>query len=347
MSNEQIETSKRLINLSQKPIIDYSEMEARGLEVAEKISLMNLDTIEATEENRGTMKKMRAELNKELSVFEDQRKMIHDAITRPYKSFTKSYDENIKSLYEKASSKLKEKIGVVEARMLEEKNAGVQSYFRSVCDFDFIDVDSVGLNVILSASNKKLYTQIDEFVAKVTGELNTIKSLENSIRVDSLYKTNLDLAGSISTANADVQRETELKERREREEEAAFEKARINTENKRIKEEREANERLLRKKAEADEIERKRVNAEKNAKKRESKAADDEFKRLEREQKEADDQVKYAEQECNTLEAEKEARVEQDKSDNAIHKMTFSVSGTIAQLKSIKTFLDELGVTYE
>lgn len=339
--------SQVLIKLAQKPIIEYSEMEARGLEVAEKISLMNLDTIEATEENRGTMKKMRAELNKELEVFEDQRKLIHDAITRPYKNFTKSYDENIKVLYKNASEQLKEKISIVEAGMLTEKKADIQGYFKSVCDFDFINVDSVGLNIILSASNKKLHTQIDEFVAKVTADLNTIGALENSVRVGSLYKTTLDLSSSISTVAADIQREKEFKERLDREAKEAEEKAKVDAENKRIREEKEASDRLARKKAEAEEVERKRINAEKNAEATASKAADDEVKRLEQEKKRADEQVALAEQERQRIEAEKVAKEKQDAIDSKIHKMTFTVSANIKNLKKIKTYLEELGVEYE
>ena len=68
--------SKQLIKLVQSPIIEFSEMEARGVEVANRIGLMNLDTIKATEENRSTMKKLRAELNKDLGIFEEQRKLI-------------------------------------------------------------------------------------------------------------------------------------------------------------------------------------------------------------------------------------------------------------------------------
>ena len=52
-----------LIKLKQAPIIEFSGMEARGLEVQEHIAQMNIDKIEATEENRSMMKKMRCYRN--------------------------------------------------------------------------------------------------------------------------------------------------------------------------------------------------------------------------------------------------------------------------------------------
>jgi len=60
-----------LIELKQKPIIEFSNIEKRGLEVLRQIKELNLDTIEPIEQNRAMMKKIRADINKELSVFEE------------------------------------------------------------------------------------------------------------------------------------------------------------------------------------------------------------------------------------------------------------------------------------
>jgi len=218
-------SEQELIILEQKPIIEFSAMEARGLEVAERIGQMNLETIDATEANRSIMKKMRAELNKELTLFEDKRKMIHGAITKPYKDFTASYEENIKVRYTDAATLLKEKISTVEDLMMTEKLADIEVYFNDKKgEMDFLRIENAGLNIILSASNKKLHAQIDEFIGKVGNEVASINAMTDSIRISSLYKTNLDLSLSVSTVLADIKREKEAEEKRA-EKEAADKKA--------------------------------------------------------------------------------------------------------------------------
>lgn len=337
----------QLIVLSQKPIIEYSMMEARGLEVAAKIAEMNLDTIEPTEENRSVMKKMRAELNNELGVFESQRKIIHEAITKPYKDFTKSYAENIKDLYQGATAQLKSKIGLVETKMLDEKNADINAYFNDVCDLDFLTIDSVSLNIILSASNKKLRTQIDVFVEKINTDLKAIQGMDNSVRIESLYKQNLDLSLSVSTVNADIKREVELNEQKIK----AAEELRIRrakrAEQARIKAEQDAKDRVQRKKKDAERLEEQSVIAEKNAKINKTKEAEDEVNRLAAAKIRAEEDVVIAEKEKQRIETEKEDLEKKAMAENKIHKMSFTVTGNISQLKQIKNFLNEIGASYE
>ena len=118
-----------LIVLKQKPIIEYDKMVERGLEVQNEIAKLNIHTLDATEENRGMMKKMRAKLNKELAVFEDQRKMIHGMITTPYTQFVDSYKDNIEPHYDSASASLKDKISDVETKLLAQKTSDLIAYF--------------------------------------------------------------------------------------------------------------------------------------------------------------------------------------------------------------------------
>ena len=96
--------NKALIELKQVPIIEFSMIEARGIEAQAEIAQLNIDSIEPVESNRSTMKKMRAGLNKELSVFEEQRKMIHGKVVKPYNEFKNSYESNIKTVYQAAVS---------------------------------------------------------------------------------------------------------------------------------------------------------------------------------------------------------------------------------------------------
>ena len=341
-------SKNQLIVLAQKPIIEYSEIEARGKEVAAKIGLMNLDTILPTEQNRSAMKKYRADLNKDLEVFESQRKMIHEAITKPYKDFTASYDEHIKVLYKNATEQLKKKISSVEAAMLDTKKSDIEVYFNSVAEhLDFISIDDAGLNIILSASNKKLMGQIDGFVTKISHELATIGGMDNSVRIESLYKTNLDLSLSVSTVNNDVKREKELQEKKLKEAKEAEEREAKRVKAERVRLEIAAKERFERKRGEAKQLEQKRINAEKNAELNKTEEAEQEVERLKNEKQRADEELEIAKKEAQRIQSEKEEKAKSEAADAEIHKMTFTVNGNMKQLKQIKTFLNELGVNYE
>lgn len=339
----------QLITLKQKPIIEFSGMVARGLEVKQQIAEMNIDTIKPTDANRSMMKKMRAGLNKELKVFEDQRKMIFGAITTPYNEFNDSYESNIKIQFSEAEKALKEKISEVETRMLENKKKEMQAHFDSVAsDFaSFLSLDNVGLNIILSASDAKLKKQIDSFVSDIEADVVAIGKMENSTRVMSLYETTLDLPGSIARIKDDIEREERL-------EKVRIEKARIAEENriKREKEEkerkeREALERAERKEREAIQAEERRIQAEKNAKANKTREAENEVKRLKKIEEQARIDKENAETEQKRLIAEREAVEKRKAEESKIYTMSFKVRGTISQLKEIKQFMDNLGVNYE
>lgn len=337
-----------LIVLKQKPIIEFSAIESRGLEVAERIGQMNIETIEATESSRSMMKKMRAELNKELDVFESQRKMIHGAITKPYKDFTSSYELNIKGQYTEAVARLKEKISSVEDEMLERKKGDLTAYFKSKKgEIDFVYIEDIGLNITLSAPDKKLKVQIDAFIEKAATDIESIQEMDNAIRIESLYKTNLDLSLSITTVMADIKREKEAEEKREAKKKADQEAQAKRIEQQRIQEEHEASERVERKKREAVELERQREIAEKNAAENETKEAAQELERIENQEKQAAEDLVLAEKESQRIETEKAERAEKEETAKVVHTMQFKVCGNIEQLKKIKEFMKNLGVSYE
>lgn len=338
---------EQLVIFKQCPIIEFSEMEERGLEVALDIKELNLDTIKPTESNRSMMKKMRAKLNNELSVFEEQRKMIHGLITQPYKDFTDSYDKNIKVLYVDATAKLKDKIATVEVGMLNKKTDDIKAYFNSKNSHSFLTIDNAGLNIILSATDKKLEEQVNDFVVSVDKDVSTIQAMDNSVRIMSIYENTLDLSGSVAKVLADIKEEKRLEAERLKRDLFEREQAKKQAEQNRIDAEKQAKERAERKEIEAKELEQKRIQAEKNAKLNKTKEAEAEAKRIAKEQLQAEQDAIDAKAESERLKIEKQERKKQEAEANKIHKMSFKVSGTIGQLKQIKSFLEEIGVNYE
>lgn len=335
------------IILKQAPIVEFSEMESRGLEVQQEISEMNIETIESTEENRSMMKKMRATLNKELGVFEDQRKMIHGKITQPYNEFKSSYEINIKALYEKASNDLKEKIAEVETKMLESKKTLLTAHFEKQNQHKFIKLEDIDLNIILSATDKKLKSQIDEFLSKIDAEVKTINSMDNSVRILGYYQKTLDLTDSISTVNDDIKREKELEAARIAKEKTDKERKEKEAIEAKKREELQAKQALEKAERDAEIAEKNRIQAEQNAKTQVSKEADDAKKQAEIDAKIALERQAEAIEYQAKLEQEKADREAKEAAENKIYTVRFEVKGNLESLKALKQYMNDENIKFE
>ncbi|MFW5753510.1 MAG: DUF1351 domain-containing protein, partial [Marinilabiliaceae bacterium] len=106
-----METQNGIV-LKQAPVIQH-KLEEAGKQVTERIDSLNIDSLVATEETLKSLKDMRAQLNKELKEFEEQRKFVKQGVNKPYLEFESVYKEQISDKYTGAVDKLKEKIGSV------------------------------------------------------------------------------------------------------------------------------------------------------------------------------------------------------------------------------------------
>jgi len=215
-----------IITLEQAPIVSYSLVEQRGKEVAELIESLDLDNIEATEDNLRLMKTTRADLSKEFKTFEEQRKIVKDLIMKPYNDFDDLYKKKIADLFKDADAKLKSKIDVVDDGILQKKIDGIVEYFKEENGYDFISFDDLGLKIIKSRPDKQIKEDIDEYLQVVASNLSMIETLENRDRVLIKYQMHKDINRAISETQIEVKREADMKaqeeerQRRQAEEEA-------------------------------------------------------------------------------------------------------------------------------
>ena len=104
---------KNEITLVQSPIIAHKLQEA-GKSVSKGIEELELDKQVATVDTVKSLKEVRAELNKELADFENQRKAIKEGVNNPYNEFENLYKTEISDKYKSAIDTLKDKIASVE-----------------------------------------------------------------------------------------------------------------------------------------------------------------------------------------------------------------------------------------
>ena len=210
---------ENIITLQQEPVIIYEKIKSVGEEVQKRISDLNLENQLVTEDTIKAVKGIRTDLNKEFTAFEEQRKFIKNAVTKPYQEFEEKYKEFIATHYNNADNTLKNKISDFENQLKKDKTERLASYFTELCQslqIDFLTFEQVKLNVTLSASEKSLKETITAFVEGVNKDLDLLKSIPESdeFKAEVLhdYKKSLDMANALRiTQERKKAKEEELK----------------------------------------------------------------------------------------------------------------------------------------
>lgn len=195
------ETQEKEIQLVQVPKIVH-RLQAVGARVTERLKELGVDTLVATEDTVKSLKDLRAELNKELTEYEAQRKWVKEGVLNPYNEFEAIYKAEIAEKYKTAIDTLKTKIETVEAKVKAEKRNRIKLYFDELCTaegLDFVPFEKAVPEVNLSTSEKKYKEQCAEFVSKVQDDLNLIRTEEHQVEILAEYKKSLNSALAITT----------------------------------------------------------------------------------------------------------------------------------------------------
>ena len=179
-----------LIILEQLPVIKY-QLEQLSKEIKEKVDRAN--KLVVSEDTVKDVKKTRAELNKEFTELETQRKQVKSAIMAKYDEFEEIYRENVADLYKNADLELKTKIDEVENNLKLEKEQELLDFFnqyKETYHLDFLNFNDIGLNITLSASMKSLKDQIKDFCERIDKDIQLIQTDENKDKLMLEYRRN-------------------------------------------------------------------------------------------------------------------------------------------------------------
>lgn len=204
---------KAEIKLVQKPIIEH-QLKVIGENVTSRIAALELNTLVATEDSITTLKKTRAELNKEFSNWETQRKFVKKSLNDPYVEFETLYKSEISEKYANAESTLKTEITKFETKVKDGKLAEVKTYFDELCTSvknDFLKWEHLGFEIKLSTSVKKYKAEVDAFVNKVQDDLALIATNEFHAEILVEYKASLNVAQAITIVQDRKQKELDEK----------------------------------------------------------------------------------------------------------------------------------------
>lgn len=206
---------KELIKVSQFPVIEEN-LKALSQTIDEKVSrAMNLV---CTIDNYKDIKAVRADLNRDFKVLEEQRKTVKSAVMQPYNEFEDTYKKYVSNKFKEADADLKGKITEVEDVLKKEKEEKAEKEFETLkadSGIDWIEYRQVGIKIALSDSDKKIKEQIETFIEKVQSALNVISMQEYPEEMLIEYKRTFDLQYAIGNV---LERKKELEKMKEKSE---------------------------------------------------------------------------------------------------------------------------------
>ena len=210
-----------LVVVEQLPIIKQ-QLQIISEEVDKEIKYAL--SLECDEDSKKEVKDARARLNKIKTTLEEKRKQVKNAVMTPYNEFESIYNELVKNKLVVADNTLKERIDEIEILQKDEKELELKEFaeqwFISKGIEEFVNFDSIGLNITLSASMSSLKDKIIEFCEKVKQDLDLIDLEEFKDEILVEYKNNLDFAQSkITVTNRHKEIET-LKQKLEEQDKA-------------------------------------------------------------------------------------------------------------------------------
>lgn len=192
-----MEEKQELIILEQLPVIKY-QLEQLSKEIKQKVD--NAMSLVVNDETVKEVKQVRANLNKEFTELETQRKQVKQAIMSKYDEFEEIYKENVSNLYKEADATLKQKIDNVENELKVEKELELREFFNQYYEANNIYItlpfERMNLNITLSASMKSLKEQIKEFLEKVGSDLKLIEMEEYKDEILFEYQNTFDFSKS-------------------------------------------------------------------------------------------------------------------------------------------------------
>lgn len=184
-----------IVKIEQLPKI-FSQLELVGEQIDEE--LLKVKDLEATEDNKKEVKKVRANINNILNAFEDKRKEIKNKILEDYNIFNEKYEKEVKVKLQNASEELKIKIDNIEREQVQNKREEVQGFvlehikfnhLENIIDFDKV-VDYAKLKINISTSLSSLKEDSKNFIERVANEVKLIEMEETPSNLLYEYQNN-------------------------------------------------------------------------------------------------------------------------------------------------------------
>lgn len=204
-----------LILVKQLPVIEEHLLSLAGAIDQQVDAALSLACTESTVKD---VKRVRADLNKQFTALEEQRKAVKAAVLGPYEQFQQVYDKCVSTKFKLADENLKNKINDVEDVLRDQKEANIREYYIEkaaslhISETE-IPFERASIKITLSASEKSLRDACDTFLNRIAEDLAMIEQQE--FRDEILTEFRQSLSGS-QAVTAVLTRHRQIEEERER-----------------------------------------------------------------------------------------------------------------------------------
>lgn len=216
MENKLIQT-EQLIQVIQLPVIVERLREFKD---EADVMVQEAESLVCTEESRTQVKAYRANLNKQYSKLEAMRKAVKEQVLKPYMDLEAVYNECVAGPHKAADAALKRKVDAVEDGIKQDKRTQLEAYLVECCvgydvPEDMISLDRLGVKVNLSTTVSRAKKDIATQLERIGGEIKYINSLEDADEIMIEYKRTLNPVMAVQTVKDRHQRMEEERQRRE------------------------------------------------------------------------------------------------------------------------------------
>ena len=201
-------------------IKNVGEIESNMKEVKGYVEELNnyYKSVTFTEETLKQAKEEKAKVNKFKTEVADYRKKITAEYNKPIKVFEDTAKETEKLLSETYNT-INQQVAGFEEEQKRQKEQEIREYFeeyKTANDIDFVNYEQAQINVTLTASVKSLKEQAKAFIDRIMDDLKLIETQECKEEILVEYKQNLNVSKSIQeVANRHKLLEEEKKKQEE------------------------------------------------------------------------------------------------------------------------------------
>ena len=202
-------------------IKSVGEIESNMKEVKGYVEELNnyYKSVTFTEETLKQAKEEKAKVNKFKAEVADYRKKITAEYNKPIKVFEDTAKETEKLLSETYNT-INQQVAGFEEEQKRQKEQEIREYFeeyKTANDIDFLNYEQAQINVTLTASVKSLKEQAKAFIDRIMDDLKLIETQEYKEEILVEYKQNLNVSKSIQeVANRHRLLEEEKKKQEEK-----------------------------------------------------------------------------------------------------------------------------------
>lgn len=208
---------KALITIHQLPVI---EQQLRQLKESWEQRARDAAAMVCTEDTVQGLKKIRADMRKEYTVADEQRKAAKKKYMEPWDAIEKLFKECVDNSFKQADDSLKNTINTFEGEIKAKCEQDLRAYYAELMTIEHLDFlsfeqamqlgkISIGMTEAKRATPRKLMDSLGAVVSQVALGVEQIQKMDDAPAIMAEYKQCFDVGRAVSVVQERKRREAE------------------------------------------------------------------------------------------------------------------------------------------